>query len=178
MSALPNSAFVSIEEYLHTSYRPDCDYIDGEVKERNLGELEHATIQTYLAFLFRSHLQDWRVRAFTEYRVQVAPTRFRVPDLTVVLRDAPGQKILRTSPLVVVEILSPEDALTRLQQRVADYLSFGIEHVWVIDPYNRCAYLADARGFHEPEVPTLSIPGTPIAIPLATLWQELDEQPH
>ena len=21
--------FVSVEEYLHTSYRPDCDYVDG-----------------------------------------------------------------------------------------------------------------------------------------------------
>ena len=28
---------VSVEEYLHTSYRPDCDYVDGEVQERNLG---------------------------------------------------------------------------------------------------------------------------------------------
>jgi hypothetical protein len=29
--------FVSVEEYLHTSYQPDCDYVDGEVLERNLG---------------------------------------------------------------------------------------------------------------------------------------------
>ncbi len=33
---------VSLEEYLNTSYRPDVEYIDGELQERNVGEIEHA----------------------------------------------------------------------------------------------------------------------------------------
>ena len=32
---------VSLEEYLRTHYEPDCDYVDGELEERNTGELEH-----------------------------------------------------------------------------------------------------------------------------------------
>jgi hypothetical protein len=36
---------ISVQEYLGTSYRPDCDYVDGEVLERNLGEFEHASAQ-------------------------------------------------------------------------------------------------------------------------------------
>ena len=39
-------AVVSIEEYLSTSYRPDCDYVDGEVRERNLGEYPHSNLQS------------------------------------------------------------------------------------------------------------------------------------
>ena len=27
---------IPVEEYLRTSYRPDCDYVDGEVLGRNL----------------------------------------------------------------------------------------------------------------------------------------------
>ena len=36
---------ISVEEYLHTAYRPDCDYVDGVVEERNLGERDHSWIQ-------------------------------------------------------------------------------------------------------------------------------------
>jgi hypothetical protein len=40
---------VPLSEYLHTTYRPDCDYVDGEVLERNVGMTEHARIQALLA---------------------------------------------------------------------------------------------------------------------------------
>lgn len=36
---------VSVEEYLHTSYDPVCEYVDAEVLERNLGELDHSSLQ-------------------------------------------------------------------------------------------------------------------------------------
>jgi hypothetical protein len=29
---------ISVTEYLNASYRPDCDYVDGELVERNVGE--------------------------------------------------------------------------------------------------------------------------------------------
>ena len=42
LSATP----VSVQEYLASVYRPDRDFVDGEVRERNLGELEHSLLQT------------------------------------------------------------------------------------------------------------------------------------
>ncbi len=56
-----------------------------------------------------------------------------------------------------------------------DYVQFGIEHIWVIDPYQSRAFRADARGFHEPEEGSviLTVPGTPIAVSLAEVWREL-----
>ena len=39
---------ISVEEYLKTSYRPDCDYVDGEVRERNFGEYDHSRPQMRL----------------------------------------------------------------------------------------------------------------------------------
>jgi hypothetical protein len=38
-----------IEEYLGTTYRPDCEYVDGEVRKRNVGKYEHARVQALLA---------------------------------------------------------------------------------------------------------------------------------
>ena len=40
---------IFVEEYLKTTYRPDCDYIDGEVLERNVGEFKHGRLQGMLS---------------------------------------------------------------------------------------------------------------------------------
>jgi hypothetical protein len=40
---------IPVAEYLKTSYRPDREYIDGEVRERNVGKWEHARVQLLLA---------------------------------------------------------------------------------------------------------------------------------
>jgi len=47
---------VPLSEYLNTSYRPDCDYLEGELLERNVGEWDHARLQGLLGFLiFKSY---------------------------------------------------------------------------------------------------------------------------
>ncbi len=180
MSAAVAAPLLSVEQYLRTPYRPDCDYIDGALQERALGEREHSVVQRFFTLLFGNNSKRWLVEVFPEYRVQVGPTRFRVPDLTVIRAGGAPQPILRTPPLLIIEILSPEDTLSRLQERVTDYLQSGVEHIWLIDPSTRRAYRADAFGFHEPPDGsadgTLTIAGSAIAVPLASLWQELDGQ--
>lgn len=48
------STLIPVSEYLATTYRPDCDYVDGELVERNLGEREHAALQGILNAIFHS----------------------------------------------------------------------------------------------------------------------------
>ena len=52
---------VSVEEYLTTVYRPDCDYVDGEVQERNIGELDHGWLQTLVAGHFLARREKWGI---------------------------------------------------------------------------------------------------------------------
>jgi hypothetical protein len=49
---------IPLHEYLSTSYRPDCEYVDGEVRGRNVGKYEHARVQALLARWFGNHEQD------------------------------------------------------------------------------------------------------------------------
>ena len=42
---MPLATPVSLEEYLHTIYEPDCEYLDGEFVERNMAETDHAAVQ-------------------------------------------------------------------------------------------------------------------------------------
>jgi hypothetical protein len=74
-----SSVSIPVEEYLSTSYRPDCDYIDGEVRERNMGELPHSKLQMYLGWFFRNQRNDWRIEPLSEQRVQVSASRYRKP---------------------------------------------------------------------------------------------------
>ena len=77
--------------------------------------------------------------------------------------------------MLCIEILSKDDTLGELQLRVNDYANLGVEHIWIVDPWKRLAYIASTRGFIQPEGNTLQIPGTSIAIELHTLFAELDE---
>jgi hypothetical protein len=36
---------IQVSEYLDTGYRPDCEYVDGELLERNVGEWDHGRLQ-------------------------------------------------------------------------------------------------------------------------------------
>jgi len=56
--------FVSVEEYLKTSYEPDRDYVDGEVQARNVGERDHSILQREFIFFFRQRQQDWKTFLF------------------------------------------------------------------------------------------------------------------
>ena len=80
---------VTIHDYLHTSYSPDCDYVDGELQERNWGEFDHAEVQGALIYWFRRHAKEWTIRALVELRMQIAPTRFRVADVCLISRSEP-----------------------------------------------------------------------------------------
>jgi Uma2 family endonuclease len=162
-----------VAEYLATSFRPDREYVDGELRERNVGKWEHARIQWLLACWFGSHEPDWNVIGSTEQRLQVSPTRVRVPDL-VVLRPGPQPDVLSQPPLLVIEILSPDDSYSDLQERCQDYHQMGVETVWLVDPKTRSGRMCSAAEWTEAE--RLEVAGTPIHVHLNELFQQLEAQ--
>lgn len=167
---------VTVEEYLHTVYRPDVDYVDGRIEERNLGEYDHSSLQSILNVIFGIHEKDWGVKVRPELRTQTGATRFRVPDLAIISADAPREQILRTPPLLCIEILSPEDRWKRVEARIQDYFTMGVPVVWVFDPEQRTVTVLERSGARtEHREGTLTLAGTPVAIPIADVFAVLDE---
>ena len=166
---------VSVEEYLSTVYEHDCEYVDGAIEERDMGEFEHAYLQALLVGIFLKNRQEWGVYPLPEQRVQTQNSHFRVPDVTILRERTPRERILTHPPLLVIEIQSPEDTLRRTAEKAAEYLAFGIQHVWVIDPYARVAYRGTTDGLELARSGELTIPETPIRIVLADLFAELDK---
>lgn len=127
---------ISVEEYLRTSYRPDCDYMDGEVVERTLGECDHRRLQGRLLAYVARYEKDARI-AVPEQCVQVEPERFRIPNVWVALGE-PGKKAL--PPFFNLEIVSPDDGLSQVVTRMQNYLELGVAHLWILDPETKQAY--------------------------------------
>ncbi len=168
---MATTAAISLETYLKTSYRPDCDYVDGELEERNLGEREHARLQAAIVAWFFAKQKEWNIDVLPEQRTRVSASRVRIPDVSLVSLDLPYEKIITHPPLAVIEILSPEDRVRRYNERLEDYRRMGVRNIWVVDPESRMGYdwtlgWQEAARFEIAETPIyLDIPEIFAALP-------------
>jgi hypothetical protein len=117
---MATTTHVPVEVYLRSSYEPDAEYVDGKIEERPRW--------------FWNNEHEWGLKVLQELRVQVAPTRFRVPDVTVLDRSHPKEQIVTKPPVAVFEVLSPEDTMQRMKRRLEDYRAMGVAEIWVVDP--------------------------------------------
>jgi Uma2 family endonuclease len=161
---------ISLTEYLAACYRPDREYVDGEIRERNVGKWEHARMQWLLAHWFGAHEKEWGIVGSTEQRVRVSGNRVRIPDL-VVLTAGPQPDVLTDPPLLVIEILSPDDTYSDTQERASDYSRMGVETVWIIDPKTRSGRVCSGADWVEAS--RLEVKGTPLYVDLPDIFSQL-----
>ena len=166
---------VSEEEYLHSSYDPDCELVDGQLLERNVGERNHSALQVELAFFFRGRWKQWRLRAFTEQRIRLARGRYRIPDVCVYQEPTPRDPVFSTPPFIAIEILSPDDRMSRIRRKIDECLAFGVPYVWVIEPEARKADVYTPSGFYAAKDLILRTENPAIEVPLPELFAALDE---
>jgi Uma2 family endonuclease len=163
---------VSVQEYLSTSYRPDCDYVEGVIEERNLGEHDHSYLQALLAELLGPWARSNGYKCLTEQRVQVKESRFRIPDLCLISKSDRDRVTMRP-PLLCVEILSPEDRQSRMTVRLDDYLAMGVTECWVIDPELRRGWVYSRAGLIPAIDGVLKLSGTDLVADLNPLFAQL-----
>ncbi|MGB8261873.1 MAG: Uma2 family endonuclease [Terracidiphilus sp.] len=164
---------IPFEEYLDLNFRPDREYVDGEVRERNVGKYEHARVQALLAAWFNRHEKVWGAQVVTEQRVRVSATRVRIPDVALLPLGAQPDVIVEP-PLLVVEILSPDDSYSDTQERAQDYRAMGVETVWIVDPKTRSGRMCS--GAEWVEASRLAVKGTPLYVDLPEIFGQLNQQ--
>lgn len=107
---------ISLEKYLHTTYRPDCR-------------------------------ESLRLDASTELRTRVSPSRVRIPDVVVYELPIPEEEVFTSPPYLCIEVMSPEDTISAMQDRIDDFLHCGVPNVWVIDPWKHRGWTITAGGW-------------------------------
>ena len=170
MLLMGTAVLISVKRYLTTAYSPDCDYVDGAVKERNVGEKEHSKVQRRLSTYLDNRSSQLGIQVFPEQRVQVEAARFRVPDLCVVAGAEPDEQIFTHPPFLCIEILSKDDRMSEMQERIDDYLVFGVPYVWLLNPKTKRAQVYTAEGMREAKQGVLRTENPEIVVPLAEIF--------
>jgi Uma2 family endonuclease len=132
---------ISLDEYLRTSYRPDCDFIEGEIRERNEGKRKHSYAQGEIVSWFNRRKDIQLLQSLPELRMRVAAGRIRIPDVVVCEVPIPDEEVFTSPPYLCIEVMSPDDTIAAMQDRLDDYLQFGVPNIWGIDPWKH-------RGWH------------------------------
>ena len=166
------TAQISLEQYLQTPYEPDAEYVRGEVQERNMGEYEHNTVQWAILSWFRQHDKTWQTRTIQEQRTRFANGNVRIPDVSVWKRDVPVQPVFNQPQFIAVEVLSPEDRHSRVQEKIEDYRAFQIPYIWVVDPIKRLGWDCSDGNWMRKE--RFEVVGSPIYLDLCDLFKDLD----
>jgi Uma2 family endonuclease len=169
---MTTATLISEEEYLRTSYEPNHEFEDGVLIERPMPTEKQSDLQIALAAYFFRRRKAWNLKANTELTFRIRPGKYMIPDLAISADPQPGEQIAVRPPLIWIEILSPADRPLRVNRKVEQVLAFGTPYVWVIDPETLESELRTAAGRQELEDGVLRIPGTPIEVPLAKIFED------
>ena len=129
---------ISVEQYLNTSYDPDVEYVDGVLVERNVGDWLHSLIQRNLIVALSVKYPS--VYAMPELRSKTTATRYRLPDVCVLLA-APTTSYLVEAAFLAIEILSKDDGMPDVLEKLEEYEQKGVLNIWLIDPHRRNMYV-------------------------------------
>jgi Uma2 family endonuclease len=131
------TALVSVEEYLHSTFEHDAEFVEGRIVPRPMLQKPHSKTQSYLdRTLYQvGHPLGYEVWPEQRVRTQRDPARYRVPDLCLT-HGEPAEDVFTEPPYLCVEILSPDDTAVDVRAKVHEYLAFGVPYVWIVDPTN------------------------------------------
>ena len=130
-----------------------------------MGKRRHAYAQAEISTWFGAgfpHLQS-----LIGLRMRVGPNRVRIPDVVVCEVPPPEEEVLTSPPYLCIEVMSPDDTVAAMQDRLDDYLAFGVPNVWVIDSWKHRGWHVTAEGRATAAGGVMRTTDGRIAVPLA-----------
>jgi Uma2 family endonuclease len=150
------TGLLTADEYYVRAQRTHefSELVRGEVRPVSPASGRHGVVGGNLFFALRLHLREHPIgRAFgdnTGFRLPIPDAEddtVRSPDAAFVsferMPDVPAG-FAPVAPDLAVEVLSPGDTASELQERLDDYFAAGTRAVWVVDPDRRTVTLHSA----------------------------------
>jgi len=131
------AALIPVEEYLATSYSPDKEFVEGVLVERNVGEKPHSKLQRKLVIALGGRFPSLHV--WPELRMKSVDNHHRIPDVCVTLTE-PETDVLEQPPFIAIEILSKDDSMITVLEKLAEYTAIGTPNIWLFDPRKQRMY--------------------------------------
>jgi Uma2 family endonuclease len=95
------------------------------------------------------------VYACPELRLKLRQGLYLIPDVAVFSPEPPASNIPDVPPLIAIEILSPDDRMTAVREKLEEYNAWSVPHVWLCEPHSRRLYVCEPGLV---EVASLAIP--------------------
>jgi Uma2 family endonuclease len=116
-----------------------------------------------------------QVYVISELRSKTTATRYRLPDVCVLLK-LPKTKYLADAAYVAIEILSEDDRMSRMIEKLDEYERKGVANIWVIDPRLRTMSVYIKGSLHEIRGDRIATAGEPrLELTRDEIFQDLDE---
>lgn len=172
---MASKTLIPVEEYLKSSFDgPDCEFVEGEIIERNLGSKPHSKAQMRLLLFFDRIAGRHALHIYPDLRVRLSVQLYRVPDIAVYFGEEPAEDIPSYPPNVAIEIVSADDRHTDILKKLADYHAWGVKRIWSVDPWTRKLFVYDNSGYHE--VPAYDLPECGAGLTAAELFADQTPQ--
>jgi Uma2 family endonuclease len=142
------SAPVTIEEYLASSYEPECEYVDGELIAKAMGTKDHGHLQVRLARLLYRFEEAGLCQIISEQSLRIRERAVLIPDVCLLPADNDERGVVTTPALLCIEILSPSDRFSYTVKKCEEYVRWGVPACWIFDPEDKRAWFYDAAGLH------------------------------
>jgi len=147
LPARASAMTMTVEEFLAYPV-PDAkaELIRGELRVTPPAGGPHGMAAANLVFLLTLHVRQHRLGCvFPDgfgYELIRLPRTVRVPDASFVRADrlppeGIGPGLLKLSPDLAIEVLSPSETASELEEKLDDYLVSGTSLIWVVDPVRR-----------------------------------------
>ena len=125
--------------------KPASEYIDGKIVQKPMTGANHSVLQGELTTAINATLKETRKGfAFPELHCTF-DNRSIVPDIAVlswsqIPRNEEGKLAgdFLSSPAWMIEILSPEQSITRTIKKFVHALEQGTQMSWLVDPLEEC----------------------------------------
>jgi len=157
-----------VAEYLRTTFPGlDKEYWEGELVERSLPDWLHGRTQLLIGAFFLALDKALSLWPSVETRVEIREDVFLIPDVAV-FQGVKPELVPKTPPIVVIEVLSPDDKLAKVREKLEEFRAWGVTHVWLVDPHSKRMYTCDAGLV---EVATLRIPELSVELKPADIFE-------
>ncbi len=134
------------------------ELVRGEIITTSPTNVEHAYLESEISCLLGNfvskHRLGWvfvgEVGIFTER----SPDTVRGADVSFISRERAPQRprkgFLQIAPELAVEVVSPSDLWTELNEKIEEYFALGVNWVWVVEPKRKAV-----RVYHAPTAVTI-----------------------
>ncbi|MDA0807491.1 MAG: Uma2 family endonuclease [Planctomycetota bacterium] len=138
---------VTAESLLENHLQQRCELIQGEIRRMSPAGSEHGWVVMNVAGPMMVYVKEKKLGytfgAETGFIIERSPDTVRAPDVAFVAADRVTERLptqfFPGPPDLAVEVLSPSDSASEVQEKAEAWLNSGCREVWLIDPRRKSA---------------------------------------